>query len=153
MPLRSLAVPTDFSDESRPALDLALALADRLGGAADAAGASPPTLDLLHVEWPAALRYDPDREERELLPWVAEEITGAIARTGLDHAVIHRTRVLADVVPSRGILTHAAQEHTELIVLGTHGRGAVARMLLGSVAAHVARGAGGHVVLVPPSEG
>ena len=113
--MRSLAVATDFSPESRPAVDLALVLADRLGGA-DAPGASPPALDLLHVEWPATLRDDPDKERYELLPGLEEEFTGAKARTGLDHAAIYCTRVLSDVVPSRGILTHATQEGTEMLV-------------------------------------
>ena len=152
LPLGSLAVATDFSAESKPALDLALVLADGLGGAADSPGTPPPELDLLHVEWPAMLRDDPQKEERELIPAMAGEFAGAVARTGLEHAAIHRPYVVADVEASRGILTHAAHADPDVVVLGTHGRGAIARTLLGSVAAHVARGASGHVVLVPPRE-
>jgi nucleotide-binding universal stress UspA family protein len=152
LPLGRLMVATDLSDLSRPALDLALHLAAGLGGAADAVGAPPPEVDVVHVEWPAALRHDPDREARVLLPNLADEITLAGRRTGLGGKVLTHPRVCAAVDPSRGILAHGAEHGLPVTVLGTHGRGALARALLGSVAAIVAREAPGHVVLVPPGE-
>jgi nucleotide-binding universal stress UspA family protein len=152
LPLQRLAVATDFSVRSHPALDLALALASDLGGAATSAGAPRPDLSVLHVEWPATLRDDPELEERDILPRLANEVSAAEARTGLGQAAVIRPRVLAARDPSWGILTHLSQESPGVTVMGTHGRGAVARTLLGSVATVVARDAPGPVVLVPPRE-
>ena len=42
--------------------------------------------------------------------------------------------------PSREIVDFAAEEDCDLIVMGTHGRGGIDRLLLGSVAERVVRG-------------
>lgn len=152
LPLARVATASDFSELSRPALDWAFSIADRLGATIGSTGSPPVELDVLHVEWPAALRDDPDREEAILRPGLDDEIASAKHRTGLGEGILIRPRVLAAVDPSRGILTHAAAEHPDVTVLGTHGRGSMARALLGSVASIVAREASGHVMLVPPPE-
>lgn len=152
VPLHRLAVATDFSVRSYPALDLALALAADLGGAEESAGAPPPELDVLYVEWPATLRDDPDKETGELLPRLSGELSAAVERTGLDRAAVGRPRVLSATDPARGILEHISHEGPGVTLLGTHGRGAVARALLGAVASVVARDAPGPVVLVPPPD-
>ncbi len=152
VPVKRVATATDFSALSRPALDLSFQLASGLGGAAGSPGTPPPDLDVLHVEWPAALVDDPEREQRVLQPQLATEIAAAEQRTGLAGAAVVHPLVVAAVDPSRGILSHARRERPDVTVLGTHGRGAVARTLLGAVASIVAREAPGHVVLVPPPE-
>lgn len=152
LPMTSLVAATDFSDLSRPALDWAFVLADRLGAAASSPGAPPVEVHVVHVEWPAALRDDPEREQLVLRPNLEDEIASAALRTGVTHAAVTHPHVLAAVDPSRGILAHAATEKPDAIILGTHGRGAVARTLLGSVASVVAREAKAHVFLVPPPD-
>jgi len=52
--------------------------------------------------------------------------------------------------PADEILKAARREHAALIVLGTHGSGNVARMLLGSTAGRVLRRARVPVLAVPP---
>ena len=54
-------------------------------------------------------------------------------------------------VPAREILKAADREEADLVVMGTHGHGAVRRALLGSVATAVARDATCPVLLVPPA--
>jgi nucleotide-binding universal stress UspA family protein len=49
------------------------------------------------------------------------------------------------------IVRYAEREGAGLLVLATHGRGAVSRALVGSVTSAVARDARGCVLLVPPS--
>lgn len=149
-PLERISAATDFSGPSRPALDLALELARDLGGAAGSPGTPPVELEAIFVEWPATLAHDPEKEERELLPRLREEMAAAEERTGLAGAAVVHPRVLSATDPAWGILKHVAAAESDLTVLGTHGRGAVARTLLGSVAAVVAREAPGPVVLVPP---
>lgn len=147
LPLAHLAVATDFSVESHPALDLGLALAADLGPGGP--GAAPVELDLVYVEWPATLDDDPDLPARELIPQLVDEMGAAVERTGLSSAAVSRPHVVGAVDPSRGVLSHLAEARPALVTLGTHGRGAVARTLLGSVASIVAREARCDVVLAP----
>ena len=49
------------------------------------------------------------------------------------------------------IVEAAAAEHADLIVVGTHERGAVGRLFLGSVSDHVVRHAGCPVMVVRPT--
>ncbi|MFC0398327.1 universal stress protein [Paraburkholderia rhizosphaerae] len=62
-------------------------------------------------------------------------------------------RVIDTVSPAEGIaqrIQHAAHEcHADLIVMGTHGRRGFQRLVLGSVAEQVVRGATCPVLLVP----
>ena len=54
-------------------------------------------------------------------------------------------------LPAEEILRVAGRESADLLVIATHGYGAIRRALIGSVASSVARGASGPVLLVPPA--
>ena len=54
--------------------------------------------------------------------------------------------------PAQEIVDYAADIHADLIVVGTHGRSGVSRLLMGSVAEHVVRSAPCPVLVVRPSE-
>ncbi len=54
--------------------------------------------------------------------------------------------------PAEAILTAAVAEQAGLIVMGTRGRGAISRTLLGSTARDVLKGASVPVAIVPPSD-
>ena len=64
-------------------------------------------------------------------------------RRGRDHktaggaAVPVEMRVVEDVAVLEGILHTAREESSDLIVIGSHGRTGIARVMLGSVAAKV----------------
>lgn len=119
-----ILVPTDFSKAS----DAALAHARRL---ADSTGAC---LHVLHVVDNLFLRTvlaDPRDYEavalRQLHERVAGDDPGAIL-------VMERSEAPADE-----IIRYARVHDIDLIVMGTHGRGRMAHLLLGSVAENVAR--------------
>ncbi|GGM31039.1 universal stress protein [Haloarcula argentinensis] len=59
------------------------------------------------------------------------------------------TRATAEGSPSQEIVDYASQHGCDLIVMGTHGRGGIDRLLLGSVAERVVRSAHVPVVTVP----
>jgi nucleotide-binding universal stress UspA family protein len=56
----------------------------------------------------------------------------------VDGRVPVETRVM-EGSPSRKIVRYAEQERCDLIIMGTHGRGGIDRLLLGSVAEQVVR--------------
>jgi nucleotide-binding universal stress UspA family protein len=64
-----------------------------------------------------------------------------------DRAHAARTLVCSGDARSR-ILNHAAREHVDLIVMGTHGRKGAAHLFLGSVAERVVREASCPVLTV-----
>lgn len=80
----------------------------------------------------------------EALRWAAEE------------AELHGATGIAEVRPvvrrgsPAGVILDAAS-NAELIVVGTRGRGAIKRVLLGSVATHVTHHAAAPVVVIPPT--
>ena len=131
--LKNILVPSDFSECSEAAVRYGLALAHAFGA----------TLHLLHVV------QDPYTQ-----PWAAEAFPAAMGdlltdwqqqaerqlRTAVpdeDRARVAITCIVASPFPA--IVRYARDNDIDLIVLGTHGRGPVAHMLLGSVAEKVVR--------------
>lgn len=133
--LKTILVPTDFSDASQAALDYAKGLAEAFGASLHLVHVME---DLLAHAWSAEvyvasmpnLRGEIEREARERL---------AAMLTAEERA---RYRVEAAIVAGRPfleIIRYAREQNVDLIVIGTHGRGALAHMLLGSVAEKVVR--------------
>ena len=55
--------------------------------------------------------------------------------------------------PGESIVSAAEAENVDLVVVGTHGRGAIGRLLLGSVSEHVVRNAPCPVLVIRPASG
>jgi nucleotide-binding universal stress UspA family protein len=137
----TILAATDFSACSRTASTLAVALARRQNVPLVLVHAvEPPPLDTwalpLNQEW-----------ELDLLTAAEEQVEAeadALRRTGL--AV--ETRV--QLGSAAGIILDAADDFAaNLLVLGTHGRSGVARVVLGSVAEQVVRSSHGPVLVTP----
>jgi len=132
--IRRILCPVDFSDFSRPALDLAFALAARSGAEILALHVTAPSLPpaAAFPEVPAILTLDPMEMERlraELASFVAPSRTPDVPL---------RT-VVAQGAPVTTILLEAQALGADLIVMGTHGMGGFERWVLGSVAEKVLR--------------
>ena len=133
-----ILVPTDFSAASNAALALAKRTA-RTSGA---------SLHLLHVlEDPfAAAAYAAD-VYAPLPAGIRESwLEGAKALleaqlTPDERASLRGTQSVVFGTPAREIVDHAAANDIDLIVMGTHGRGGVQHLLVGSVAERVVRAA------------
>jgi nucleotide-binding universal stress UspA family protein len=127
--IRTILHPTDFSEPSQYALGLACALARDYGA----------RLIVLHVaEMPTVASAD-----GVVVPLNPEEVRGA-AREQLDRlqvpqAIIRAERRLEQGDAVTEILRVAQEVHADLIVLGTHGRTGLGRLLMGSVAEQVLR--------------
>ena len=135
---RTILHPTDFSDCSEPARRLAIALARDYGARLVLLHAYPPPLTAAEV-------IDRGR---------ADEVEGAVLDRLRDLVPADRTFGIeyraVEGDPAEMILREAACG-CDLIVLGTHGRGGLSRVLLGSTAERVSRGAPCPVATVRPS--
>jgi nucleotide-binding universal stress UspA family protein len=144
--LKNILVPSDFSECSAAALRYGLELA-RVFDA---------RVHLIHVV------QDPYTQ-----PWAAEAFPVAIGdllqqwqeesakrlAESVPEADRHRVTSLCMVAQPVGeILRYATANDIDLIVMGTHGRGAMAHMLLGSVAERVVRRAPCPVLTVHQGE-
>ena len=121
-PVQHILVATDFSESADAALDVAIQYARTFRA----------RLYLVHVCAAGEL------DVTELLAVAAaraEPVPVSVAGTGGD--------------PAEEILRYASRQPVDLIVVGTHGRTGVSRLLLGSVAERVVRGAGCPVLVVP----
>jgi len=125
---RKILFPTDFSHTGDAALELATSLARERGA----------TLMVVHVEEPPAaygggeMYYGmPEPAIDDLQQMLAE-----VVPAGSDVAVEHRL-ITGD--PASAIARLAEEEDVELIVMGTHGRTGLLRLLMGSVAEVVVR--------------
>jgi nucleotide-binding universal stress UspA family protein len=149
MTLKSIVVATDFSLDADAAVAYGLALAKEVGA----------RVCLLHVvDNPLAAGV-----------WSAETYSAEVAglqinlvrdaerqlRRGiraLDGPGVKVTGIVRTGAPAATIVEFARERRHDLIVLGSHGRGAVSRALIGSVAEQVARTAPCPVLVVPPPQ-
>lgn len=139
LPIRTILHPTDFSECSEPAFHVACALARDYNA----------RLLLLHVIPPPMIVYGGGPVPAE--NWPSAEEVEAKLRQLQDHA--HRVRAETQVLegdPVDMILRATQETHTDVIVMGTHGRTGLGRLLLGSVAESVIRKAPCAVLSVKP---
>jgi nucleotide-binding universal stress UspA family protein len=128
--IHRILVPTDFSDCSRAALDLACELAPALGA----------SLTLVHATAPQA--YPLPAVDGAILPSpekAAEQISKEAYELNLEVERARKRVPGADFVISEGdplpVIEKAAQDTgADLIVIGTHGHRGVRHAIFGSVA-------------------
>jgi universal stress protein A len=135
IPIRRILVPVDFSVPSDAAMRYGWTLAEQFGAAVDVlhvvghAYLAAPGAEM-YLPPPTAYLEDIDRQAREQLDaLVAPEIRERF----------HVRLLLRHGDPYHEIVRHAADEGVDLIIMGTHGRGGLAHMLIGSVAEKVVR--------------
>ena len=142
-PWKRICCAVDFGEASRAALEQAMELARRLDA----------ELTLVHVVVPlpalsdAAVLVSPQElnaaqaheDEEVLARWAAEA----------EHEIGRPVRIRAMTGDAAAeILRHARDERCDLLVIGTHGRTGLPRLVLGSVAERVARQAPCQVLVV-----
>ena len=118
-----ILVATDFSECAEAAVRAATDYARRFGAG----------LHVFHVFAPGSI--DVARVLAGIAEQVGPDVSVEIAATGGD--------------PAEEILRYAQGHSIDLIVMGTHGRSGVSRLLLGNVVDQVMRGAPCPVLVVP----
>jgi nucleotide-binding universal stress UspA family protein len=122
-PVQHILVATDFSDTADAALDVAIRYARSFRA----------RLHLVHIFAASDLG-------------VTQLLADAAARAEPDVPVSVGG---AGGDPAEEVLRYASRQPIDLIVVGTHGRSGVSRLILGSVAERVIRGARCPVLVVP----
>ncbi|MEW5931026.1 MAG: universal stress protein [Gemmatimonadota bacterium] len=150
LPLRRITVPIDPRDPATAALDVALGMARALGAHARDGELAGVELRVLHLARPAGGAEGWTQARAVVGPDMSPAVEAALARAGGCADVEVREEVVWGAPPAREIVRLAAEDGTDLLVLGTHGRGALGRALAGSVGSEVARAAPCPVLLVPP---
>lgn len=128
MKAEKILFPTDFSHTGDAALALATALARDMGA----------RLHIVHIEEPplvygsGAMYYGVTEPAIDDLRKMLQEVRPTDPNVPYEHH-------LATGDPAGGILRVAESEKVDLIVMGTHGRTGLSRLLMGSVAEAVVR--------------
>ena len=140
LPIRTILHATDFSEHSAAAFRLASSLARDYGA----------RLIVLHVQPPSVVYGDmgayfvaPEGQSQELMKQLRE------LRPESPTVVVDYRLVEGD--PVEEILHTARETNSDVIVLGTHGRKGLGRLLLGSVAEQTVRTAPCPVLTVKPT--
>lgn len=146
--LKKVLVATDFGEASDQALAYGRELARTFGA----------TLHVLHVVDNVAARYvtetpgfDLPRLQLQVEDAARAELMKIV--TGDDRRTLNAVVALrTSVSPPTAIVDYARQEAIDVIVVGTHGRGAIAHFFMGSVAERVVRTAPCPVLTIHAAE-
>jgi nucleotide-binding universal stress UspA family protein len=134
--LRRILVPTDFSEESHAALKYGVALAE----AFDASLHVLHVLEVIAGAEPLVFEID----QRKPIESAIEATAWDELRKLLSDEQQKRVRAKLALewgTPFVEILGYAKQHQIDLIAMGTHGRGKIAHLVIGSVTENVVRSA------------
>jgi len=146
--MRVVLVPLDFSEVSGAVVEWAARVAERF----------ECRLWLLHVASPdpefVGYEAGPDVVREQRASELREEHRELQSRADdLRERGIDARALLVEGPTVEKILSEAEKVSADLIVMGSHGHGALYRALLGSVSEGVVRGAGCPVTIVPARSG
>jgi len=140
--IENILFATDFSPCSNAALPYALSVARQYGATLHAAHILPTKTEIVLMSpesWPPPLLAEEEGKTEAKLQQLEWQLQG------LPHKVLTPTGDAADVLTQI-----SRKQEIDLLVLGTHGRAGVGKLLLGSVAEDVLRRADCPVLSVGP---
>lgn len=151
-PYRTIMACIDFSDASHVAADRAAALAQRDGAEVHLAHAFRPPWEVVpFAAVPMAASGDYQTQHMKMLERQLQQVQHTLEQRH-PQMKIHRHLEPAGSVGTTLVDT-AQSINADLAVLGSHGRGRIERLLLGSTAERVIRNATCSVLTVRPAEG
>jgi len=142
--MRNILVPIDFSPSTEPVIDIAKTLAESFSARLWLIHVASPDPDFVGYDaGPQSVRdqvADHLREEHQRLQAIATE---------LRESGVETTALLVQGLAAEKILAESERHAADLIVMGSHGHGAMYRALMGSVSEQVLRKAGCPVTIIP----
>lgn len=134
MEIKSILFPTDFSEGSSEALRYAVDLAQRYG-------AKLFVVNVIYDVVKATGWYVPHVSVDKMYEDIRESAKKELERFGVEElsALKNVERIVLSGVPHEEIINFAKDQKIDLIVMGTHGRKGVDRILFGSTAAQIVR--------------
>ena len=144
MNARTILVPLDFSDVTPRVIEVAKEMAQAFGGSLVLLHVAEPEPDFVGFEpGPQPVRMSVARDFRAEHQRL-EELKSEFAAAGLQVTALQIQGATVEKI------LHAAEQHgAGLIVMGSHGHGALYELLVGSVTHGVMKGAHCPVVVVP----
>lgn len=133
--LKNVLVATDFSEASDAALRYGVDFARTYGA----------RLHIVHVVDDVASRVMPMNTLPDIgaiqldLQNAAQTDVDALATANKRQLAAVQAVVLTSSAPAQAIIAYAAEAGIDLLVIGAHGRGGLARLFMGSVAQHIVR--------------
>lgn len=144
-----ILIPTDGSDLAHRGVEQGLSLAKQLGSKVTIVTVTESfPLDGVSMggEWvagpPEYARYDED--QRQFAEGILSAARNEAGKLGVDARTMH----IANQHPATGILEAAAAHNCDLIVMASHGRRGIQRLLLGSQTAEVLANSHAAVLIV-----
>jgi nucleotide-binding universal stress UspA family protein len=141
----SIVVPFDLGDPARGVLDSALEWA----ASSVQAGAAAAEVVMLYVVPQKYAGMEPPFDRVVVLPQLQLEVEDAQQRVLPPPHVAVRIDLRWGDTAAEGIVGYAEVAEPDLLVLGTHGYGAIGRALVGSVSSRVVRAATCPMLLIP----
>lgn len=142
-PPTRVEIPLDFSPVSVNALRQGMALLDQMGIA-------HPDAEVLFVLNPLEMGGSIHFDEKQIRRFSDEELH-RVVKQSLPAGLRPRSVRVQSGYPREEILARLVERQADLAVLGTHGHGGFERLVIGSVAAGVLRGANCNLLVVPPA--
>jgi nucleotide-binding universal stress UspA family protein len=131
---KRLLIATDGSELAGKAITTGLALAKSLGATVVAVTATEPWTAMMNGE---GMAFDfPIDEYEKACAGHAERILAGVRSAAADQGITCET-VHANDFPAEAILAMAKDKNCDLIIMASHGRRGISRLLLGSQAARV----------------
>lgn len=131
---KEVVVPTDFSEFSLRGLDYAVEIAQKFGSSLRLVYVIEPVLQAADVSWTSVDFEQMNKAHRES----AEQQIAKLAEDRVPPGVEAHTDILFGK-PFMEIVRYATEHNADLIVMATHGRGAISHILMGSTAEKVVR--------------
>lgn len=129
----NILVPTDFSQASVLALEAAALLAEQ----------NEAKVTLVHIYNPQGVAFGGDPGDGKSVPKDVETRINAELRRLVEdrfgNVKDRKTVLIVSESPAKGIVAYAEKEDVDMIVMTTHGRTGLKRMMIGSVAERVVR--------------
>ena len=131
---KHILIATDGSELAQKGVDKGLALAKALGAKATAVTVTEPMTALLVGEATIALPLDDyDKAAAANAAQILADASAAAAKAGVACATLH----VKDQYPAEGLVEAAKAQGCDLIVMASHGRRGLSKLLLGSQATRV----------------